>query len=58
MPRGSGQIALPLDWSAGGANDGPLISAYLDGELAADDRDRVEAWLADDARARRRDRRG
>lgn len=25
MPRGSGQIALPLDWSAGGANDGPLI---------------------------------
>lgn len=22
---GSGQIALPLDWSAGGANDGPLI---------------------------------
>lgn len=25
MPRGLGQIALPLDWSAGGANDGPLI---------------------------------
>lgn len=25
MARASGQIALPLDWSAGGANDGPLI---------------------------------
>ncbi|KTE17136.1 HdaA/DnaA family protein [Sphingopyxis sp. H115] len=25
MARTSGQIALPLDWSAGGANDGPLI---------------------------------
>lgn len=24
MPRGA-QIALPLDWSAGGSNDGPLI---------------------------------
>ncbi|MBL9065500.1 MAG: chromosomal replication initiator DnaA [Sphingopyxis sp.] len=23
--KSSGQIALPLDWSAGGANDGPLI---------------------------------
>ena len=25
MARASGQIALPLDWSAGGLNDGPLI---------------------------------
>lgn len=25
MARPSGQIALPLDWSAGGSNDGPLI---------------------------------
>lgn len=25
MARTSGQIALPLDWSAGGSNDGPLI---------------------------------
>lgn len=25
MARASGQIALPLDWSAGGTNDGPLI---------------------------------
>ena len=25
MAGPSGQIALPLDWSAGGANDGPLI---------------------------------
>ncbi|WP_447763135.1 HdaA/DnaA family protein [Sphingopyxis panaciterrae] len=25
MTRPSGQIALPLDWSAGGNNDGPLI---------------------------------
>lgn len=25
MARASGQIALPLDWSAGGSNDGPLI---------------------------------
>ncbi|SKB55619.1 HdaA/DnaA family protein [Sphingopyxis flava] len=25
MARASGQFALPLDWSAGGANDGPLI---------------------------------
>ncbi|WP_077146279.1 chromosomal replication initiator DnaA [Sphingopyxis sp. KK2] len=25
MARLSGQIALPLDWSAGGSNDGPLI---------------------------------
>lgn len=25
MARPSGQIALPLDWSAGGTNDGPLI---------------------------------
>ncbi|MBB6425514.1 HdaA/DnaA family protein [Sphingopyxis sp. JAI128] len=25
MARAPGQIALPLDWSAGGANDGPLI---------------------------------
>ncbi|MBL8652140.1 MAG: chromosomal replication initiator DnaA [Sphingopyxis sp.] len=25
MARSSGQIALPLDWSAGGSNDGPLI---------------------------------
>src|SRR5690606_19401745 len=25
MARTSGQIALPLDWSAGVANDGPLI---------------------------------
>lgn len=25
MARATGQIALPLDWSAGGSNDGPLI---------------------------------
>ena len=25
MARALGQIALPLDWSAGGSNDGPLI---------------------------------
>ncbi len=25
MARTTGQIALPLDWSAGGANDGPLL---------------------------------
>ncbi len=25
MARASGQIALPLDWSAGASNDGPLI---------------------------------
>lgn len=25
MARPTGQIALPLDWSAGGSNDGPLI---------------------------------
>ena len=25
MARHSGQIALPLDWSVGGSNDGPLI---------------------------------
>ncbi|WP_260580366.1 HdaA/DnaA family protein [Sphingopyxis sp. PET50] len=25
MARAPGQIALPLDWSAGGSNDGPLI---------------------------------
>jgi len=25
MARATGQIALPLDWSAGGPNDGPLI---------------------------------
>jgi anti-sigma factor RsiW len=34
------------------ATDGPLISAYLDGELDAADHARVEGWLADDARAR------
>ena len=33
--------------------DAPLLSAYVDGELDADDRARVEAHLAADAEARR-----
>ena len=33
------------------------LAAFLDGELDAADRSRVEAWLADDRRRRRRDRR-
>lgn len=32
--------------------DGPLLSGYADGELTADDRETVEAWLALDERAR------
>ena len=32
--------------------DGPLLSAYADGELEAADRAQVEAWLATDERAR------
>lgn len=33
--------------------DGPLLSAYADGELdAQEDREQVERWLATDARAR------
>jgi anti-sigma factor RsiW len=33
--------------------DGPLLSAYVDGELDAEYRDLVEQWLAEDPRARR-----
>ncbi len=32
--------------------DGPLLSAYVDGELDADDCVLVDHWLADDGRAR------
>ncbi len=32
--------------------DGPLLSGYVDGELEAADRRLVEAWLANDERAR------
>lgn len=32
--------------------DGPLLSAYVDGELDLEYRALVEQWLADDARAR------
>ncbi len=35
------------------ATDGPLISAYLDGELDPDQRTLVERWLRDDVHARR-----
>ena len=31
--------------------DGPLLSAYADGELGAEDRDLVDFWLANDERA-------
>jgi len=32
--------------------DGPLLSAYVDGELDAEHRELVDAWLREDARAR------